>query len=174
MMPGIEFLIQLLNSVLSLAVITLLFAMLFKFLPDAKIAWHDVWIGAFLTAVLFTWGSLRSSLSWKSSASSSYVLRLTYCLAFVVYYSSQILFFERSRRFTRIDSLARGSRRQFPFPESFRCRGPSFHTLRTHSSVKMARLSQSVFRDGSSKINSSVRCEIPIRQAVPARVQKMR
>ncbi len=60
------------------------------------------------------------------------------------------------------------------FPKVFGAEGPSFHTLRTHSSVKMARLSQSVFRDGSSKINSSVRCEIPIRQAVPARVQKMR
>ncbi len=49
-----------------------------------------------------------------------------------------------------------------------------FHTLRTHSRVKTAHLSQSVFKAASSKIEPIVKCEIPIRQAVPARVQKMR
>jgi uncharacterized BrkB/YihY/UPF0761 family membrane protein len=45
MVPGMEALIQVLNTILSLGVITLHFAMMFKLLPDAKIAWHDVWIG---------------------------------------------------------------------------------------------------------------------------------
>ena len=95
MMPGMEFLIQLLNSVLSLAVITLLFAMLFKFLPDAKIAWHDVWIGAFITAVLFTVGKFALGLYLgKSSVSSSYgAAGSLIVLLLWVYYSSQILFF---------------------------------------------------------------------------------
>ena len=58
MVPGMETLAQIVNSILSLALITVLFAMIFKFLPDAKVAWHDVWIGAFITAVLFTVGKL--------------------------------------------------------------------------------------------------------------------
>ncbi len=95
MMPGMEFLIQLLNSGLSLAVITLLFAMLFKFLPDAKIAWHDVWIGAFITAALFTVGKFALGLYLgKSSVSSSYgAAGSLIVLLLWVYYSSQILFF---------------------------------------------------------------------------------
>jgi membrane protein len=73
MVPGMEALIQILNSVLSLALITLLFATIFKFLPDAKIAWHDVWIGAFITAVLFTVGKFALGLYLgKSGVASSY------------------------------------------------------------------------------------------------------
>jgi membrane protein len=44
------------NFVVSFAVITGLFAMIFRFLPDAGIAWKDVWLGAALTALLFTVG----------------------------------------------------------------------------------------------------------------------
>ena len=51
--PG---LMQALNLALSLGVITVLFAFMFKVLPDAEIAWRDVWVGAFVTAVLFTVG----------------------------------------------------------------------------------------------------------------------
>lgn len=42
-----------LDIMLSIGVVTLLFASIFKFLPDAKIRWRDVWVGAFLTAILF-------------------------------------------------------------------------------------------------------------------------
>ena len=68
MRPAMETLAQILNFVLSLAVITLLFAMIFKFLPDAKIAWHDVWIGAFITALLFTVGKFALGLYLGKSA----------------------------------------------------------------------------------------------------------
>ncbi len=109
MMPGMEFLIQLLNSVLSLAVITLLFAMLFKFLPDAKIAWHDVWIGAFITAALFTVGKFALGLYLgKSSVSSSYgAAGSLIVLLLWVYYSSQILFF--GAEFTQVYANRFGS-----------------------------------------------------------------
>ncbi|HEY5812253.1 MAG TPA: YihY/virulence factor BrkB family protein, partial [Terrimicrobiaceae bacterium] len=71
--PAMEALVQGLNLVLSMVVITLLFAMMFKFLPDAKIAWHDVWIGAFITAALFTIGKFVLGLYLgKSGVSSSY------------------------------------------------------------------------------------------------------
>src|SRR5215216_2025937 len=54
--PVSEILLQLVNLVISIGVITVLFALIFKFLPDAEIAWRDVWLGAFVTAILFSLG----------------------------------------------------------------------------------------------------------------------
>ena len=109
MVPGMEALIQVLNSLLSLAVITLLFAMLFKFLPDAKIAWHDVWIGAFITAALFTVGKFalgfylgKSGIGSSYGAAGSLIVLLLW-----VYYSSQILFF--GAEFTQVYANRFGS-----------------------------------------------------------------
>ena len=81
---------QVLNLVLSLALITLLFAMIFKFLPDTKIAWHDVWIGAFITAVLFTVGKFALALYLgKTGVGSSYgAAGSLIVLLLWVYYSS--------------------------------------------------------------------------------------
>jgi membrane protein len=95
MIPGMEALVQSLNSILSVAVITLLFAMLFKFLPDARIAWHDVWIGAFITAALFTVGKFALGFYLgKSGVASSYgAAGSLIVLLLWVYYSSQIVFF---------------------------------------------------------------------------------
>jgi membrane protein len=79
----------------SIAVLTALFGAIFKFLPDVEIAWRDVWIGAAVTAVLFTIGKLliglylgRSSMTSVYGAAGSLVLLLLW-----VYYSAQILFF---------------------------------------------------------------------------------
>ncbi len=95
MIPGTEALIQLLNAILSLAVITILFAMMFKILPDANIAWRDVLIGAFITALLFTIGKFalgfylgRSGVASSYGAAGSLIVLLIW-----VYYSSQIVFF---------------------------------------------------------------------------------
>ena len=109
MLPGMETLAQILNFVLSLALITLLFAMIFKFLPDAKIAWHDVWIGAFITAVLFTIGKFALGLYLgKSGVSSSYgAAGSLIVLLLWVYYSSQILFF--GAEFTQVYANQFGS-----------------------------------------------------------------
>ena len=73
-LPGVETLIQILNAILSLAIITLLFAMIFKFLPDVKIAWRDVWIGALITAGLFTAGK-RNSRALSGKEWRGFVLR---------------------------------------------------------------------------------------------------
>ncbi|HEX8386037.1 MAG TPA: YihY/virulence factor BrkB family protein [Rubricoccaceae bacterium] len=51
-----------LNIVVSLGVITVLFAAMFKWLPDADVAWRDVWVGAFATSVLFTLGKTAIGL----------------------------------------------------------------------------------------------------------------
>jgi membrane protein len=92
------------NFVVSFGVITLLFAMIFKVLPDVKIAWRDVWIGAILTALLFNLGKLlvglylgRSGVTSAYGAAGSLVIVLLW-----VYYSAQILFF--GAKFTQIYS----------------------------------------------------------------------
>ena len=110
LMPGSETLAQILNVVFSLTMITLLFAMIFKFLPDAKIAWRDVWIGAFLTALLFTIGKFALGIYLgKSGVASSYgAAGSLIVLLLWVYYSSQILFF--GAEFTQVYANRFGSR----------------------------------------------------------------
>lgn len=80
---------------LSLAVVTLLFAVIFKILPDVRIAWGDVWLGAAITAVLFTMGRylIAMYLAYTApespyGAAGSLVLLLMW-----VYYLSLILLF---------------------------------------------------------------------------------
>jgi membrane protein len=108
--PGIAVLIQILNALLSLAVITLLFAMIFKFMPDVKIAWRDVWIGALITAALFTIGKEVLGLYLgKSGVASSYgAAGSLIVLLLWVYYSAQIVFF--GAEFTKAYANRFGSR----------------------------------------------------------------
>jgi len=109
MVPGMEPHAHIVNLVLSLALITLLFAMIFKFLPDAKIAWHDVWIGAFITALLFIVGKFALGFYLgKSAVGSSYgAAGSLIVLLLWVYYSSQILFF--GAEFTQVYANRVGS-----------------------------------------------------------------
>lgn len=97
------------NFVISFGVITLLFAMIFKVLPDVKIAWRDVWFGAMMTALLFNLGKFllglylgRSSVASAYGAAGSLVIVLLW-----VYYSAQVLFF--GAKFTQIYSNRYGS-----------------------------------------------------------------
>ncbi|MBD2013142.1 YihY/virulence factor BrkB family protein [Microcoleus sp. FACHB-53] len=94
LVPGFTYLWHLLNFFVSLGIVTLLFAMMFKILPDAKIAWKDVWMGAALTALLFDIGKFllglylgKTSLASAYGAAGSLVIILTW-----VFYSAQILF----------------------------------------------------------------------------------
>ncbi|HEX6960884.1 MAG TPA: YihY/virulence factor BrkB family protein, partial [Lacipirellula sp.] len=79
----------------SMIVLTLLFAAMFKYLPDAKIGWRDVMLGAVVTAVLFTVGKFAIGLYLgHSSMASSYGVAGSFVVLLVwVYYSAQILFF---------------------------------------------------------------------------------
>jgi membrane protein len=108
--PGVETLIQILNTILSVAIITLLFAMIFKFLPDVKIAWRDVWIGALITAGLFTAGKeILGLYLGKSGVASSYgAAGSLIVLLLWVYYSAQIVFF--GAEFTKAYANKFGSR----------------------------------------------------------------
>jgi membrane protein len=88
-------LLELMNFFVSVLVITVLFALIFKFLPDVHVSWRDVWIGAFATSVLFTVGKILLGLyiGWASvgsvyGAAGSLVVVLVW-----VYYSAQIFLF---------------------------------------------------------------------------------
>lgn len=93
-LPGGELVWQILNGLISLAVITGLFSLIFRVIPDVEIRWRDVWVGALVTAALFTLGKFLLALYLgKSSFSSSYgAAGSLVALVVWVYYASQILF----------------------------------------------------------------------------------
>jgi membrane protein len=102
--------LQVVKFFVSVGVILLLFALIFKYLPDAKIAWKDVWMGAALTALLFVLGKYllglylaHSSIASTYGAAGSFVVLLVW-----VYYSAQILYFEGE--FTKVYANKVGSR----------------------------------------------------------------
>jgi membrane protein len=108
-LPGSIYLIQILNFVISFGVITLLFAMIYQILPDAEIAWSDVWIGAAVTSLLFTLGKFLIGLYLgNSSAGSAYgAAGSLVVLLLWVYYSAQILLF--GAEFTQVYAKRYGS-----------------------------------------------------------------
>ena len=77
------------------AVVVLLFAMIFKFLPDAQIQWRDVWIGGIMTAIFFGLGKWLLGLYLGSGAAGSAYGAASSLITLLlwVYYSSQILLF---------------------------------------------------------------------------------
>ncbi len=103
-------LFQIFNFVISFGVITLLFAMIYKILPDVEIQWRDVWIGAAVTALLFTLGKFLISLYIsKSAPESTYGAAGSLILILIwIYYSAQILFF--GAEFTQVYANQYGSR----------------------------------------------------------------
>jgi membrane protein len=101
---------QVINTLLSVAVTALIFALMFKIVPDAKVRWRDVWMGAFVTSLLFSLGRLllglyigRSGVSSAYGAAGSIV-----ALVIWVYYSAQILLF--GAEFTEAYAARFGSR----------------------------------------------------------------
>jgi membrane protein len=94
-LPGGETFWQVLNFVLSFGIVTLLFAMIFKVVPDAKVRWRDTWVGALFTALLFTIGKLGLGIYLgKAAPGSSYGAAGSFVAVIAwVYWSAQILFF---------------------------------------------------------------------------------
>ena len=99
------------SFVLSFAIVSLLFAMMFKWLPDTEIAWGDVWPGAIATAVLFEIGKVviglyigKQALESTYGAASSIVVVLIW-----VYYNAQIVL--AGAEFTRVYAEHHGSRK---------------------------------------------------------------
>jgi membrane protein len=100
------------NRALSFSVTVLLFAAIYKILPDARVRWKDVWAGAVMAALLFSAGRYfiglylrHSSLSSLYGAAGSLVIVLLW-----IYYSAQILFF--GAEFTEVYTRRLGRSRQ--------------------------------------------------------------
>lgn len=107
--PNLQFIWSVVNFTLSFGIITLLFALIYKFLPDVKITWGDVGIGAAITALLFTIGKsvlglylANSSVGSTYGAAGSFVVLLLW-----VNYSAQILLF--GAEFTQVYANKYGS-----------------------------------------------------------------
>lgn len=109
LLPAWEVLLIGINVLVSLGISTLLFAMIFKFMPTVPIRWHDVWIGAGVTAVLFEIGKAgigfylgKSGVSDSFAAAGSLVVILAW-----VYYAAQI--FLLGAEFTKVYANEHGS-----------------------------------------------------------------
>jgi membrane protein len=107
---GWEVLLQVANLVISIGVITILFALIYKFLPQTTIEWRDVWVGAAVTAVLFSIGKFLIGLYLgTTSAASSYGAAGSLVILLLwVYYSAQV--FLLGAEFTRVYAETHGSR----------------------------------------------------------------
>ena len=107
---------HLVNFFVSFTLITVLFALIYKFMPRVKVAWRDVWIGAAFTSLLFTIGKLliglyigKSSVASVFGAAGSLVVLLLW-----VYYSAQI--FLLGAEYTWVYAHALGSRKDTAQP----------------------------------------------------------
>lgn len=95
------------NILVALSFITVIFALLFRILPDAKIKWKDVWVGAILTTILFTLGKYligfylgNSSINTAYGAAGSLVIILIW-----VYYSTMIFLFGAEFTFVYAENM---------------------------------------------------------------------
>ncbi len=106
--PGLPMLGQVINFLISFGVITVLFAAIYKFLPDVEIPWKNLWIGAAVTAVLFNIGKLAIGLYLgNSSVGSAYGAAGSLVVVLIwVFYSAQILLI--GAEFTQVYSKYRG------------------------------------------------------------------
>jgi membrane protein len=113
-LPFGEFILAVLNAVISFALLSVLFAAIYKVLPDRALEWRDVWVGSAITAALFTLG--KSLIGWyigSSAVASSYGAAGALIIVLLwVYYSSEI--FLLGAEFTRAYSLRHGSQREAP------------------------------------------------------------
>jgi membrane protein len=106
---GGEAVMQIIQLVFSFVVVTVLFAAIFRILPDLKIAWRDVWLGAVFTSVLFVLGKFglgiylgKAAVGSAYGAAGSLVILLVW-----VYWSAQILFF--GAEYTQVYARTYGS-----------------------------------------------------------------
>lgn len=135
---GLAWLIQILNVVLSLGLITALLAAIFRWLPDAEVAWRDVWIGAAATALLFTIGKSviglylgHSNVGSAFGAAGSVVVILVW-----IYYTALILL--AGAEFTQVWARRYGSRIR-----------PSEHALRVVETKQVVEAGGDVAEDAA-------------------------
>ena len=105
-----EALLETVNAVFSTVVVAAMFTLIFKFLPDVTLAWRNVWLGAAVTAVLFTAGkSLIGLYLGRTAVASAYGAAGSLVIILIwIYYSAQILFF--GAEFTKVYTRRSGTR----------------------------------------------------------------
>jgi membrane protein len=110
LVPSAGFVWHYVDLGLSFTVVTVLFAMVYKFLPDARVAWSDVWIGALVTSALFSLGKYAFSLYLGTTAIASvYGAAGSFLLVLVwVYFSTSILLL--GAEFTHVYAERHGNR----------------------------------------------------------------
>jgi len=115
---GWELLAQVFNFVVSFALVTAMFAFIYRFMPHVRLQWHDVWIGAVVTAFLFTVGKQAIGLYLgKSTVVSGFGAAGSLAVLLLwVYYSAQI--FLMGAEFTRAYAHTFGSRQAHPPQEN--------------------------------------------------------
>jgi len=108
---GAATLVTAINKAIAFGVAVLLFAMIFKILPDISLTWHDVWAGALVTAILFSLGKFLIGLYLgASNVASTYGAAASLITVLLwIYYSALILLF--GAEFTKAYAESRGSRR---------------------------------------------------------------
>ena len=117
-LPFGKVILMVLNTVVSLALISFLFAAIYKILPDRELEWGDVVVGAIVTGLLFTVG--KSLISWyigSSAVASSFgAAGALIVLLLWVYYSAQI--FLLGAEFTKVYANSHGSKQRDQIPET--------------------------------------------------------
>lgn len=108
-LPAPEPVLEIINLVFSFGTITVLFALLYKLVPDVHVEWRDVWIGAAVTALLFSLGKFAIGLYLGKAGIGSAYGAAGSLVAYIVwvYYSAQIFFF--GAQFTRMFAELHGS-----------------------------------------------------------------
>jgi membrane protein len=108
---GMEALLHAANFLVSVGIITILFAIIYKFMPRAVIRWRDVWIGALVTSLLFSLGKFAIGLYiGKAGVESSYGAAGALVVLLVwVYYSAQV--FLMGAEFTKVFADSHSSRK---------------------------------------------------------------
>ncbi len=108
---ALNIMLQIITLLISFGITTLLFALIFKILPDTRIKWSDVWVGAIVTSLLFSLGRFliglylgHSGISSTYGAAGSLVIILIW-----IYYSTQILFL--GAEFTHVYATEHGSQK---------------------------------------------------------------
>jgi len=113
-LPGMDVFAEVANFVLTLVLLILLFAMIFQWLPEADLAWSDVWVGATVTAILFSLGKYliglylgRAAVGSAYGAAGAFVVLLVW-----IYYSTQIVLFGAELTFIYAQRLGHGLNRE--------------------------------------------------------------
>jgi membrane protein len=171
-LPGPDFLWKLLDLVVSLGVVFVLFAAMYRVLPDLRIAWSDVWVGALFTAVLFSIGKFliglylgRSSIGSAYGAAGSLAVLLVW-----VYYSALVLFFGAEWTQVWARREGRGGPRLEPHAEPLDSGEPRRAHAGSHGRQILPADTQRAPKPTDVAFNSTVRARpVPSRCAGPTR-----